>query len=255
MNDRQVPPARATTSLGRRTARRGVAVAGAPVGILCIQGMAALWPGNIQNATTFDFPVRYGVVNDITFPQIACGDDAATAPIVAAAQALVANGARAVVGACGSFGHYQRAVADAVPVPVYMSILTQLPFVLQSLGKDRRLLVVFADPAAFTARIREQCGIPEDPRIVPLGLTQHPELWTMAEPDTELDFGKLADTFADEIARHMDERVAAILLQCSDLPPFAAHLQRRFGVPIFDMAGLIAWLHHALVRREFNGYL
>lgn len=239
----------------RRTVRRGVTVAGAPVGILCIEGMTGLWPGNILNATTFPFPVRYEILKGVTFQQIARGDESVVAEIVRGAQALVAQGARAIAGACGSFGHYQRAVANAVDVPVFTSILTQLPFVLQSLGAKQRVVVIFADTVAYTEKIRDQCGIPNDPRIVPVGLTHIPEFWRMAEPEIDLDLQILGNKFADEIAKHVDDRTAALFLQCSDLPPFAAHFQRRFGVPVFDMTGLIHWLHDSVIRKDFDGYL
>lgn len=239
----------------RRTLPKGRATAGISVGILCIEGVTALWPGNVQNATSFDFPVTYHVLKDVTFPQIACGDDSVTPRIVAAARALEQQGVRAVVGACGSLGHYQRAVADAVSVPVYMSILTQVPFVLQSLPANRRLLVVFASTDAYTDKVKVQCGIPADARVVPVGLMALPEFMAMLQPEAELDFGRMAEALGNEIATHIDDSIGALLLQCSDLPPFAAYFQSRFRLPVYDMTGLVTWLHHAVVRRDFSGFL
>lgn len=239
----------------RRTLPKGRATAGVSVGIICIEGVAALWPGNVQNATSFGFPVTYHVLQGVTFAQIARGDDSVTGKVVAAARALEQQGVRAIVGACGSLGHYQRAAADAVAIPVYLSILVQVPFILQALGSRQRLLAVFASAETYTEKIRLECGIAPDARITAVGLMGLPEFRAMLEPDTELDFARMAQAFGDEIAPHVDDTVGALLLQCSDLPPFAARLQSRFRLPVFDMTGLVAWLHGAVARREFEGFL
>jgi len=57
-----------------RTLPQGQAIAGASIGIICIPGVSGLIPGNVQNATSFDFPVMYEVMEDVEFPQIAVGD-------------------------------------------------------------------------------------------------------------------------------------------------------------------------------------
>lgn len=238
-----------------RTLPKGRATAGISIGIICVEGVSALWPGNVQNASSFEFPVVYHVLRGVKFEQIACGDESITEQVVSAARALEAQGVRAIVGACGSLGHYQRAAAKAVAVPVYMSILVQLPFILQSLGPAQRLLVVFASTAAYTEKVREQCGIVASERIVPVGLMQLPEFMAMLQPDAELDAARMARAFGDEIARQIDNSIGAILLQCSDLPPFAAYFQSRFRLPVFDMTGLAAWLHYAVARRDFTGFL
>jgi UDP-N-acetylmuramate--alanine ligase len=54
-------------------------------------------------------------------------------------------------------------------------------------------------------------------------------------------------------ADHLD--IGAILLECSDLPPYAAALHRETGLPVFDFTTLINWVHSAVVRREFYGYM
>ncbi len=227
-------------------------MAGASIGILCIPGVSALIPGNVQNATTFDFPVLYEVLPDVTFPEIACGDERVVPKLIAGATRLVTQGCRSIVGACGSFGHYQKTVAAAIDVPVFMSILTQVPFLLQSMTSRRKLLIVFATTRAWTEKIREQCGI--DPtRVVPVGLENCPEFERMMAAETEFSSSVLAEQIVQTIAPAMTGDVGGILLQCSDLPPCAVALQRHFGLPVYDMTGLIRWLQGCVVRRPFIG--
>ena len=47
----------------------------------------------------------------------------------------------------------------------------------------------------------------------------------------------------------------AILLQCSDLPPFAWAIQNATGLPVYDMNTLIGWVHGAAVRRPYDGII
>lgn len=72
-----------------------------------------------------------------------------------------------------------------------------------------------------------------------------------------LDNGRLkADLIAvvqDLRAKHPE--IAAILLECSDLPPYAAALHRETGLPVFDFTTLINWVHSAVVRKKFYGYM
>jgi hypothetical protein len=42
------------------------------------------------------------------------------------------------------------------------------------------------------------------------------------------------------------------LIQCSDLPPYAAAIQRATGLPVFDMVTLIDHVRAALKRRPFE---
>src|SRR5207302_5143776 len=87
--------------------------------------------GDVGTASTYDFPVLYREVKGATFEAIIQRQDPAmAAPIVEAAQELARQGAKAITSDCGYFGAYQREVAAAVDVPVFMSSLMQAPLAL-----------------------------------------------------------------------------------------------------------------------------
>ena len=48
--------------------------------------------------------------------------------------------------------------------------------------------------------------------------------------------------------------VGAILLECSDLPPYACEIQRATGLPVFDFISLINWVEHAVVQKRYYGF-
>ena len=62
-------------------------VAGFSVGVIVLRTRHALLPGNVQNATTFSFPVIYEAV-DVPFSSLMTGDAACDEPIEQAVRKL-----------------------------------------------------------------------------------------------------------------------------------------------------------------------
>jgi len=49
--------------------------------------------------------------------------------------------------------------------------------------------------------------------------------------------------------------VAAIVLECSDLPPYAAAVHEATGRPVFDFITMIRYVHSALVPVRYAGHM
>jgi len=47
--------------------------------------------------------------------------------------------------------------------------------------------------------------------------------------------------------------IGAILLECSDLPPYAYDIQAATGLPVFDFITLINWVKQAVVQKRYFG--
>jgi hypothetical protein len=54
----------------------------------------------------------------------------------------------------------------------------------------------------------------------------------------------------DLLARHPD--VGAIVLECTNMPPYAAALQAQTGLPVYDIYSMITWFHAGLRPRSFE---
>ena len=96
--------------------------AGHAIGIIAVDLIYPKLPGNVANATTFDFPVLYEVVN-FDIEKLFRGDASIKEQVVDAAKKLEKKGVRAIVGACGYFAHFREDVKNAVNVPVFLSSL------------------------------------------------------------------------------------------------------------------------------------
>src|SRR5437773_7803605 len=97
---------------------------GFTVGILMLDTRFPRIPGDMGNAGTFPFPVRYhrvaGADSDLVVRRGAAG---LLPAFVAAAKALEAEGVGAITTNCGFLAKFQRALSDAVSVPVVTSAL------------------------------------------------------------------------------------------------------------------------------------
>ena len=99
-----------TADLMQTVSVTGSYLGGHAVGIIAVDLVYPKLPGNVVNATTFDFPVLYKKVS-FEIEQLFAGDPELEKMIVEAAKELVADGARAIIGACGYFAHFQKSVA------------------------------------------------------------------------------------------------------------------------------------------------
>jgi hypothetical protein len=228
-------------------------IAGFDVGILCLNTIHPLVRGNVQHAGSFNFPVLYDIVNDVTPAELMSGHKSALPPILKAVERLEHAGVKVIVGACGSFANYQKPAMAAAHVPVFMSILTQVPFLLSALPAAQMLGIIFASAKTFTHKVIQQCGITDIDRIVTIGADSLSTFAPILTQKTAFDSDALQveiTSLAEHTMREHPE-IGAWLLQCSDLPPYAAAIQRATGLPVFDMCTLIEHLHRAMARTGY----
>ena len=151
-------------------------MAGHAIGILLLNTGYPIIPGNVANASTYNYPVRFKVVEGADSPRLIGGDPTLLEPILAAARELVRDGCRAIVGACGYFARFQRELAEALPVPVFLSSLCQVPMVLGALQPQQQLGILCAkaeqsrpadaDGGGYTRGRADRCGRHgEQPRV------------------------------------------------------------------------------------------
>ena len=227
--------------------------AGRPIGIIAIRLDYPKLPGNVVNAATFDYPVLYEeVVFEIE--RLFDGDPALETAVVEAARTLEAKGAAAIVGACGFFAHFQQAVADAVDVPVFLSSLTQTTLIELGLRKDQKILVFAADGDSVNDELLAHVGAAPD-RLIVQNVGDREAFAPIRWGHTEIDNGALIEDLIGlakaQVAAHPE--IGAILLECSDLPPYAADIHEATGLPVFDFITLIDWVHHAIAQRRYYG--
>ncbi len=237
--------------------RLGAEAYGYCVGILLMDFKGPFVPGDVGNATTYDYPVLYKTVPGTTAARLLRGDPALGEVVVAAAKELEAQGVKGISSDCGFFINYQEEVARAVNVPVYLSSLMQIPFVASFLGKKRSVGVITADDRALSNHVMAMTGIDHDRKIVVKGLQDEPEFGghVLKEADT-LDSDKLeAETVkAAKALQAENPDMGAIVIECSMLPPYSKAVQEATGLPVYDFITMIDYFQRGAHQKAYSGY-
>jgi len=226
----------------------------AVIGILVMDARIRRIRGDVGNPATFPFPVICRTVAGATLKRlIRERDPSLLGPFVEAGWELVRQGARALTTTCGFMVLFQQELAAEFPVPVFTSSLLQLPFIERSLRPRDRIGILTADAANLTPEHLRRAGGDEN-RLTLFGLEDQPGFHEAIFSGT----GRLEeDRVASEVvgqARRMaasDPAIRAILLECANLPPYAAAVQDAVGLPVFDYTTMLHHVHAALVRTPF----
>lgn len=237
---------------------KGQYISGFSVGILHLDDCwYPILPGNVANLSTYDFPVVLKVVPNCNQERIHAGDPTLVDDVIRAAKQFEAEGARVIVGACGFFGNFQEQVANAVDIPVFLSSVVQLPWIKTGLKSSQLIGMLTADSNGITPSLYKSCGIGNPDYVVVKDLGRLPEFSAIIESrgsfDNEIVRQEVVNA-AKELVRD-NPNIGAILLECSDLPPYAADIQRAVGLPVYDFITMIRWAHMATAQKPYHGFI
>jgi len=229
---------------------------GRPIGIIVLEERIPCPPGTPGNPTTFPFPVCYEVARAVSTSALRESPPAGVESFIDAGKRLLERGAQAIVGNCGLMIVHQEALTRALPVPVLLSSLLQVPLIARMLAPEAAIGVIASGANSLNAEHLKLACAGTDARIVLTSMQGKP-YFTAAVRDErgELDFeGVTAE--AVEVSQALvseHPEVRALLFECVDLPPYAHAVQEAVGLPVFDMTTLISHFHSALVRHPFAG--
>ncbi len=208
------------------------------LGLLMLDTRFPRPPGDIGHPATFGFPVRRRVVQGATPERVVRGSDpAALRPFIAAARELLAEGCCAIGTSCGFLARWQRELQAALPVPVWSSALLQLA---EQQAQGRRCGVITIEAASLGAAHFE--GVGADPATPVEGITPGSalqrtllrDLPTLDAADAQAQVLAAAQRL---LARHAD--IGTLVLECTNLPPYAPALRAASGLPVLDVVTLL----------------
>lgn len=232
----------------------GKTVYGAPLGILMLNSQFPRIPGDIGNAATWPFPVQYRVVNSATPDGVVRGDATPfLEEFVEAGRELVATGCDGIATNCGFLVPFQGALADAVGVPVASSALLQVPMVERTLPAGKRVGILTISAETLTAKHLVAAGISEDTPIVGTGDgSEFTEKILQDQPEIDFDKARAENVEASKRLIRDNPDVGAIVLECTNMVPFAADIRRVTGRPVYSIFSYLVWFQAALLPRRFN---
>ena len=236
-------------------AKGGKSIYGAPLGILMLEARFPRIPGDMGNALTWPFPVLYRVVRGATPERVVLNAAEGLLPdFLAAAAELVDLGAEAITTNCGFLSLFQRELAAHVRVPVATSALIQVPWVQATLPPGKRVGVITVSAASLTVRHLEAAGVPFDTPIVGTETGQEFFRVLIKGEKQDMDVDRAAQDILEAgrvlLERHAD--IGAIVLECTNMPPYAHALREATGLPVFDIWSLITWFHAGIRPKDFS---
>jgi Asp/Glu/hydantoin racemase len=222
------------------------------IGLLMLETRFPRIPGDIGHPETFAARV---------VPRVVAGADVATiirarggatlGAFCDAARALVAEGAQGIVTSCGFLSLFQRDIAAACGVPVAASSLMQAPLIERTLPAGKRVGIVTFDATALSAAHLAAAGAATDAPVE--GVERGRELHRVIMNDEPTLDADLARADVVEAALRLKARgdVGAILLECTNMGPYARAVAQATGLPVFDVVTLVDWFAAALAPRRF----
>ncbi len=230
--------------------RGGQNIYGFTVGVLMLDTRFPRIPGDMGNATTFPFPVRYhrvsGAVPDLVVRR---GAEGLRDAFIEAARHLEREGVGAITTNCGFLVKFQTQMAAAVRVPVFTSSLLLVPMVHRLLAPGRRVGIMTVNAPSLTSEHLVGAGIGPDIPLAVIGMETEKEFTrVMLDDELELDVDAAREEHLRVARRLVSEHpdIGAIVLECTNMPPYAADIRRETGLPVFDITSLVRMAYDAL---------
>ncbi|MCO5091850.1 aspartate/glutamate racemase family protein [Bosea sp. (in: a-proteobacteria)] len=224
---------------------------GYPIGILLLDLIETHVPGDTAHAATYGYPVLFKVVTEARVDRVTHGDRAVEAALVEAARELERAGVKAIATNCGFMIHYQEAVRAAVRIPVFLSSLLQLPTIARCIRPDQTIGIMTAFKDRLTPAVLSLAGLPDGRDVVINSIETTPEFMNMGVEDLDTDAFEAQLTGAAGKLFSSGKDIGALLLECAVFTPYAAALQKRFSVPVFDFISLIDYAYYVTHRRRY----
>jgi hypothetical protein len=240
----------------RSPARSESAPAERAVGILRMDNRVPRIPGDIANTTTFDFPVVFRVIPGSTNDRVVYQRDRSLLePYLEGARELEGKGVAALTTTCGFLSMFQPELAASVRVPVFTSSLLLVPLVQRMIGPDRRVGILTADRNVLGEMHFTAAGwSASDVKIAVRGMQDQKGfrgyIDDQPEVDVELIGREMAAAGRALVAEQPD--VGAIVLECTNMAPYAHLVQEATGLPVFDVQLLANLVHAATHRRPYE---
>ena len=237
----------------------GTNLCGIPIGILCLETYYGRPPGHLRNASTFKFPVMYRIVKGATALRVVKeADPGLLNPFIKAARELEQEGVLAITGSCGFLALFQDELADSVSIPVFISSLIQIPMISRMLRRNQKVGILTASKSTLTDAHLKAVGAQAVPVCV-AGMDGRKEFCEVVIEGrrNELNVTRLGEEVLAEVemlaAAHPE--MGALVIECTDLPPFAHLIQEKLHLPVFDIVTLTNMVYETLVRTPYPGIM
>ena len=211
-----------------------------PLGILMLDTRFPRPLGDLGNSASYEYPVVLSVVPDASPDRVVHGKALGLVDaFVEAARELEAKGCCAIITSCGFLALHQQHIARAASIPVATSALLLVPLLEAIYGARNRIGILTASAASLTREHLAAVGVTGD---LPIGGVRPDGEFArvIIGNETHGDFTQIEVEIVEAAASLSAAKpnLAAIVLECTNMPPYRDAISRRCGVPVYDLKNI-----------------
>lgn len=216
------------------------------IGILMLETTFPRIKGDIGHPDTFAFPVLYQTVDGASPQNVVIEtDERLIGDFIRAARLLIAQGIRAITTSCGFLALFHRQLVGALSVPVFTSSLLQVPLAQSVISSDQQVGIITASRPLLTNKHLSGVGIQQYPLAI-VGMEHTQEFSDVfIRGKATLNEYQCHQEMTEAAERLMREHpnVGAIVLECTNMPPYADTVRQTTGLPVFDAVTMVNYVH------------
>lgn len=217
---------------------------GPELGIIMLKTRFPRPAGDIGNSDSFTIRVVHEIVPGALVSNVVSSaklESSLIGALVGAARMLETQGVRLITTGCGFLGAVQDAVQEEISTPFASSSLMLLEPLRRIYGPSRPIGVLTFDADALSPHHFPGAYGPD---VVVRGIEGGRELHRVIRGDlAKLDVQAACEdtvSAAEQLVADAPE-ISAILMECTNLPPYRAAVERAVQRPVYDVHSLIHW--------------
>jgi Asp/Glu/hydantoin racemase len=216
--------------------------------------------GNQNHPGSYHFPISKKLIEEWSAPDEKKKEWVGwnVPEYIRAAKELEEEGVKALVVSCGLAGTMQEELASSVDIPVMSTSLLLVPMVSRMLKKGKKVGIMTHSLQRCLAenKLFKNVGIDQSILIEIVGMmeSEHSEVWrTQFGPRGGYDPKKVEEAIVAVAKNFVTENpdIGAIVLECTEMPLYAAAIQSATGLPVFDGNGLVNLLYSSIKKERY----
>lgn len=225
----------------------------ARLGILMLDTRFPRIKGDVGNAETWPFPVRFGVVKGATPQAIVCQDqEPFVQAFIETGHRLVAEGCQGIATTCGFLSLIRPRLSAALGVPVAASALEQAAQVKGMLPPDQLIGVLTISAASLSGAHLRVAGVPAGSPVKGMEGSQFAD--SILENKDTLDVVSARQEMASAAKALVSEepKIGALVLECTNMVPYAPDIAQATGRPVYTIYTYLKWFQAGLTPHVFE---
>lgn len=221
------------------------------IGVLTLDTQFPRIEGDAGNPHSYSIPVHLQVVNGAGSREVVlerCSNPEVRVALIKTACDLVDAGAVGLISTCGFLLRLQQEIATRVTVPVLLSALSLVPLIRSACG-SRSIGILTASRPHLDEELLKIAGIDPEQVLVEgfedISAFNHTIFAARGQNSLELNTDVISKAAVDKAQRlaERDPNLGGIVLECANLPPYAAAIRNSVGLPVYSIldAAQLLW--------------